>query len=140
MVTEVLQAEIDRLTSEGIDIIILSTHLQSLDNEIELARELTGVDAIVAGGSNALLADETTLLLPGDGDPYNAYPITATLADGSPVVVVTTPGDYTYLGRLVLNLDSDGNVTAVGMAAAWCGWPAMAIRMRWRSTLKSKPR
>ncbi len=114
MVTEVLQAEIDRLTSEGIDIIILSTHLQSLDNEIELARELTGVDAIVAGGSNALLADETTLLLPGDGDPYNAYPITATLADGSPVVVVTTPGDYTYLGRLVLNLDSDGNVTAVG--------------------------
>ena len=65
MVAEVVQAEIDRLTGEGVDIIILSTHLQSLDHEIELAADLTGVDAIVAGGSNALLADESTLLLPG---------------------------------------------------------------------------
>lgn len=112
-VAEIVQAEVDRLTAEGVEIIILSTHLQSLNNELELAATLTGVDAIVAGGSNALLADETTLLLPGDGDPHGPYPITAVLADGSPVAVVTTPGGYTYLGRLVLNIDSDGNVTAV---------------------------
>ena len=114
MVAEVVQAEIDRLTGEGVDIIILSTHLQSLDHEIELAADLTGVDAIVAGGSNLLLADESTLLLPGHGEPHAPYPVTATLADGSPVAVVTTPGDYTYVGRLVLNIDSDGSVTAVG--------------------------
>ena len=114
MVAQVVQAEIDRLTGEGVDIIIVSTHLQSLDHEIELAGDLTDVDAIVAGGSNALLADETTLLVPGDAEPYGAYPITATLADGSPVAVVTTPGDYTYVGRLVLDIDSDGDVTAVG--------------------------
>jgi 5'-nucleotidase len=112
-VAEIVQAEIDRLTGEGVDVIILSTHLQSLQAEINLAAGLTGVDAIVAGGSNALLADDSTVLIPGDGDPFGPYPITATLADGSPVAVVTTPGDYTYLGRLVLNIDSDGKVTGV---------------------------
>ena len=113
MVTQVVQGEIDRLTREGIDIIIVAAHLQSLQSEIDLAAGLTGVDAIVAGGSNALLADETTLLLPGEGDPVGPYPQTVTLADGRPVALVTTPGDYAYLGRLVLDIDARGNVIAV---------------------------
>ena len=112
-VAEVVQAEIDRLTGDGVDIIVLSTHLQALSAETDLAAELTGVDAIVAGGSGALLADESTVLLPGDGDPYGPYPLTATLADGASVPIVTTPGDYTYVGRLVLTVDGDGNVTAI---------------------------
>ena len=110
---EVVQAEIDRLTDDGVDIIVLSTHLQALSSEGELAFSLTGVDAIVAGGSGALLADDDTVLLPGDGDPYGPYPLTATLAYGGSVPMVTTPGDYTYVGRLVLSIDDDGNVTAV---------------------------
>ena len=112
-VAEIVQAEIDRLTGDGVDIIVLSTHLQALSAETALAAELTGVDAIVAGGSGALLADESTVLLPGDGDPYGPYPLTATLADGASVPIVTTPGDYTYVGRLVLTVDGDGNVTAI---------------------------
>jgi len=112
-VAELVQAEIDRLTADGVDIIILSTHLQALSAEIALAAELTGVDAIVAGGSGALLADDSTLLLPGDGDPDGSYPLSATLADGASVAVVTTPGDYTYVGRLVLSIDADGNVTGI---------------------------
>ena len=108
-----VQSEIDRLTGDGVDIIVLSTHLQALSGETDLAAELTGVDAIVAGGSGALLADDTTVLLPGDGDPYGAYPLTATLADGGSVPIVTTPGDYTYVGRLVLTIDADGSVTAI---------------------------
>ena len=114
MVTEVVQGEVDRLTREGVDIIIVAAHLQSLQSEIDLAAGLTGVDAIVAGGSNELLADETTLLLPGEVDPSGTYPLTATLADGSPVALVTTPGDYTYVGRLVLNIDAGGDVLGVG--------------------------
>lgn len=112
-VAEIVQAEIDRLTGDGVDIIVLSTHLQALSAESDLAAELTGVDAIVAGGSGALLADESTVLLPGDGDPYGPYPLTATLADGASVPIVTTPGDYTYIGQLILTVDADGNVTAV---------------------------
>lgn len=110
---EIVQAEIDRLTGEGVDIIVLSTHLQALSGETDLAAGLTGVDAIVAGGSGSLLADEATALLPGDGDPYGPYPLTATQADGTSVPIVTTPGDYTYVGRLILTVDADGNVTAI---------------------------
>ncbi len=112
-VAEIVQAEIDRLTGDGVDIIVLSTHLQALSAESDLAASLTGVDAIVAGGSGALLADESTVLLPGDGDPYGPYPLTATLADGTSVPIVTTPGDYTYVGQLILTVDGDGNVTAI---------------------------
>ena len=112
-VAEIVQAEIDRLTGDGVDIIVLSTHLQALSGETDLAAQLTGVDAIVAGGSGALLADESTVLLPGDGDPYGPYPLTASLSDGSSVPVVTTPGDYTYVGQLILSIDADGNVTAI---------------------------
>ncbi len=112
-VAEIVQAEIDRLTGDGVDIIVLSTHLQALSAESDLAAELTGVDAIVAGGSGALLADDNTVLLPGDGDPYGPYPLTATLADGASVPIVTTPGDYTYVGQLILTVDADGNVTAI---------------------------
>lgn len=116
-VAEIVQAEIDRLTGDGVDIIVLSTHLQALSGETELASQLTGVDAIVAGGSGALLADESTVLLPGDGDPYGPYPLTATLGDGNSVPVVTTPGDYTYVGQLILTVDADGNVTAIDEAS-----------------------
>ena len=116
-VAEIVQAEIDRLTGDGVDIIVLSTHLQALSSETDLAAELTGVDAIVAGGSGALLADENTVLLPGDGDPYGPYPLTATLADGNSVPIVTTPGDYTYVGQLILTVDADGNVTAIDEAS-----------------------
>ena len=49
----------------------------------------------------------------GEGDPVGPYPQTATLADGRPVALVTTPGDYAYLGRLVLDIDARGNVIAV---------------------------
>lgn len=116
-VAEIVQGEIDRLTGDGVDIIVLSTHLQALSGETELASQLTGVDAIVAGGSGALLADESTVLLPGDGDPYGPYPLTATLGDGNSVPVVTTPGDYTYVGQLILTVDADGNVTAIDEAS-----------------------
>lgn len=112
-VAEIVQAEIDRLTDDGVDIIVLSTHLQALSGETDLAAQLTGVDAIVAGGSGALLADDSTVLLPGDGDPHGPYPLTATLSDGSSVAVVTTPGDYTYVGQLILSVDADGNVTGI---------------------------
>ena len=112
-VAEIVQAEIDRLTGDGVDIIVLSTHLQALSGETDLAAQLTGVDAIVAGGSGALLADENTALLPGDGDPYGPYPLAASLSDGTSVPIVTTPGDYTYVGQLILSIDADGNVTAI---------------------------
>lgn len=105
----ILQPEVDRLRSLGINKIILVSHLQQIALEQELASLLDGVDVIIAGGSDTLLADSTDVLRPGDvaaGD----YPFETTDASGNPVLVVSTDGEYSYLGRLVLEFDGDGNV------------------------------
>lgn len=95
---EAVQAEVDALTADGVDIIILSSHLQSIDSDVELIGEITGVDAAIAGGGVERL------------DPF---PATATDADGDPVPVVTTVGNYRDIGRLVLRFDKKGEVIDV---------------------------
>lgn len=105
----ILQPEVDRLRNLGINKIILVSHLQQFALEQELAGLLDGVDVIIAGGSDTLLADTTDVLRPGDvatGD----YPFETTDASGNPVLVVSTDGEYSYLGRLVLDFDADGNI------------------------------
>ena len=95
---EAVQAEVDALTADGVDIIILSSHLQSIASDIELIGEVTGVDAAIAGGGVERL------------DPF---PTTATDAEGNPVPVVTTVGNYRDIGRLVLRFDKQGEVIDV---------------------------
>lgn len=96
----VVQAEVDRLTADGIDKIILSSHLQAITNELALVGEISGVDAVVGGG--------------GGEDLSGNYPLTATDSTGRLVPVVTVPGDYFDVGRLVLEFDRDGNVISFG--------------------------
>lgn len=89
--------------------IILTTHLQQLSLETELAGLLHGVDVIIAGGSDTILADETDHLRAGDtaaGD----YPVQTVDADGNPVLIVSTDGEYSYVGRLVVEFDSEGHI------------------------------
>ncbi|HSI93002.1 MAG TPA: 5'-nucleotidase C-terminal domain-containing protein, partial [Jiangellaceae bacterium] len=59
------------------------------------------------------------LLVPGDSravDPVTevplTYPLSATNADGAEVPIVTTAGDYKYVGRLIVNFDRAGNVVS----------------------------
>ncbi|PZD71856.1 Trifunctional nucleotide phosphoesterase proteinYfkN [Acaryochloris thomasi RCC1774] len=106
---ETLQPEVDRLRDLGINKIVLVSHLQQIALEQELAGLLDGVDVIIAGGSDTLLADATDTLRPGDvadGD----YPFETTDANGNPVLIVSTDGEYSYVGRLVLEFDAEGNV------------------------------
>lgn len=96
--------QVAALQDRGVDKIILVSHLQDIDNERALVAELDGVDAVVGGGGGELLANEDDLLVPGD-TPADGYPIVATDRDGTPVPIVTTPGEYEYVGRLVLHFD-----------------------------------
>jgi 5'-nucleotidase/UDP-sugar diphosphatase len=112
-VVGLVQAQIDRLTASGVDIIIMISHLQSVSEDLALAPQLSGVDVMIAGGGDELLADADTLLVPGDGDPFGPYPLYATGADGARIPVVTTPGEYKYVGRLVVEFDAEGNVLDV---------------------------
>ncbi|MBF5056419.1 5'-Nucleotidase domain-containing protein [Alcanivorax sp. 521-1] len=102
-----LQPAVDALADDGIDKIILLAHMQTISIEKELATLLEGVDIIVAGGSNTLLADDNDRLLDGDS-AADGYPLSFTSAADEPVLVVNTDGDYKYVGRLVVEFDDNG--------------------------------
>jgi 2',3'-cyclic-nucleotide 2'-phosphodiesterase/3'-nucleotidase/5'-nucleotidase len=104
-----LQGEIDALTAAGVTKIILVSHLQDWRNEQQLASLLEGVDIILSGGSDAIFANPSDVLKPGDV-AVNPYPLVLTGADGLPVLQVNTDGQYNYLGRLVVTFDADGVV------------------------------
>jgi 5'-nucleotidase len=108
-VAAAVQNEIDALITNGVNIIILSTHLQGLASELALVPQLTGVDAVIAGGGSELLAAPTDLLVPGDVAVF-PYPVTANDFNGNTIPVITTVGDYKYVGRLVLGFDAQGNL------------------------------
>ena len=105
----VLQTSVDGLTARGVNKVILLAHMQRIDIEQTLAEELRGVDIIVAGGSNTLLADQNDRLRPGDV-AAGEYPLRYESASGEPVLLVNTDADYRYLGRLVVDFDADGRI------------------------------
>lgn len=104
----VIQVEVDALTNEGVTKIILAGHMQRINVERNLAPRLRDVDIIIAGGSNSILIDENDQLREGDVATGNNYPEIYTSAKGEPVLLVNTNGDYTYLGRLVVEFDKNG--------------------------------
>ncbi|KZD09875.1 5'-nucleotidase C-terminal domain-containing protein [Oceanibaculum pacificum] len=107
---EIIQPEIDKLLDAGVNKIVLVSHLQQIALEKALAGLLSGVDVIIAGGSDTLLADaEDVERGLQDGDtPAETYPFLTTNADGDPVAIVSTDGEYSYVGRLVVTFDDDG--------------------------------
>ncbi|GGC53361.1 choice-of-anchor I family protein [Chelatococcus reniformis] len=110
----VLQPTIDALLAQGINKIVLVSHLQQLSLEKALAPLLHGVDVIVAGGSHTLLADSEDVargLHPGD-TAVDTYPLVTTNADGKTTVIVNTDSEYSYVGRLVVDFDQNGDVIA----------------------------
>jgi 5'-nucleotidase len=110
----IVQGQIDMLEAQGVNKIILSSHLQSIQNEIDLVAQLDGLDVVIAGGGDELLANPGDLLIPGDeGVVYGAYPRMATDMDGTQVPVVTTSGEYRYVGKLVVGFDRNGQVLEV---------------------------
>lgn len=106
-----VQREIDRLLARGIDRIVLVSHLQSTDEDRELVSGLRGVDVVIAGGGDELLANADDRLLPGD-EAVGRYPLMVADADGDSVPVVTTVGGYRYVGRLRVGF-ADGEVVAI---------------------------
>lgn len=102
-----IQKEVDALTQDGINKIILAAHMQRITVERNLAPRLRNVDIIIGGGSNTILADDNDALRAGD-IAAGPYPQRYTSASGEPVLLVNTNGDYTYLGRLVVEFDKDG--------------------------------
>ncbi|MFN4244152.1 MAG: bifunctional metallophosphatase/5'-nucleotidase [Tepidisphaerales bacterium] len=114
-----VQAEVDALTASGVKHIVLLSHLQNISEELALIPQLRGVDVVVAGGGEELLANAGVPLVPGDTRPSliagsipNQYPLMRTDAEGRPVALVSTAGQFKYVGRLSLTFDASGVLTA----------------------------
>ena len=107
-----VQAQIDALLADGVDIVILTSHLQSIGEDLALIPTLSGVDIAIAGGGDDLLANPGTPLLPGD-EAVGPYPAIATDADGRTVPVVSVSGNYGYLGRLQVEFDAAGDLLSI---------------------------
>ncbi|EHM01669.1 5'-nucleotidase protein [Acetobacteraceae bacterium AT-5844] len=103
----IIQPLIDQMTAQGINKIVLLSHLQQYQLEVELAAKLSGVDVIIAGGSHAIFADGNDTLRPGDA-ASETYPVIVNGADGKPTAIVSTSGEYSYVGRLVVTFDENG--------------------------------
>lgn len=107
----VIQPIIDALQDNGVNKIILTSHLQQFALEKELAGLLNGIDIIIAGGSDTLLADSQDRLREDD-EAAETYPFITKDAGGNDVAIVSTDGQYAYLGRLVVEFDAGGNLIA----------------------------
>lgn len=104
-----VNSEIAALEAEGINKIILISHLQGIEEDSALVASLTGIDVVIAGGGDEILANEDDLLIPGES-ARNSYPWIVRDASGNEVPMVTTAGNYSYLGRLNLVFDQAGEL------------------------------
>lgn len=121
-----IQAEVDSLTSQGVDKIVLVSHLQDINEEKALAGRLQGVDIIVAAGSDTRLANPDDRLLPLTGETaVPSYPLIYNSQTGqqvnsltdlpagvAPVLIVSTDGEYKYLGNLQVEFEN-GRVLSI---------------------------
>jgi 5'-nucleotidase len=111
-----VQTEVDKLTAQGVDKVVLVSHLQDINEERSLAGRLRNVDVIVAAGSDTRLANPEDPLLPLSGETrVPSYPLIYNSQTGAlvtslaqipagvdPLLIVSADGEYKYLGNLQL--------------------------------------
>lgn len=111
-VARLVNRQAKMLTKDGVDKIVLISHLQSVEEDRELAGSLRRVDVMIAGGGDELLANDGDLLLPEDV-PVGPYPIIERDRQNREVPIVTTSGGYRYVGRLMVGFNRRGRVVAI---------------------------
>lgn len=104
-VAETAQFLIEQMEKEGINKIILLTHI-GYEDDVELASLLTGADVIVGGHSHSLLGDLSSVGLDSEGE----YPTVVSGADGEDVLVVQAGSRAALLGKLTVDFDETGHV------------------------------
>ncbi|MBL4902207.1 MAG: NAD nucleotidase [Desulfocapsa sp.] len=92
---------------EGVDKIILLSHY-GLSNDIDLARQVDGIDVIIGGDSHSLLGDLSDLGLSSS----HPYPINETSLSGEPVCIAQAWDYAKMVGSLDVNFDDNGVVSS----------------------------
>ena len=100
---EITQAQVDSLSAQGVNKIILLSHL-GYAPDLEVAQAVSGVDIVVGGHTNTFLSNTYAGAL-------GEYPTVLESASGEPVLVVQANTKTIYLGRLDVEFDADGLLT-----------------------------
>lgn len=96
--TELIQEEIEKFKEQGINKIILLSHLGH-SNDIKVAEATDGIDVIVSGHTHELLKG----IKEGENLFYSKT--------GEPVIMTEAGRDGAYFGQLNLSFDKDGVIT-----------------------------
>ena len=116
-----VQAETEQLTAQGVNKIVLVSHLQDVNEEVALVGNLAGVDVVIAGGGDDLLRNEGDSCMPDD-EPAGPYPMLVEDSTGTDVPVITAPGGYRCIGSLTVVFDGDGNIVSHGGRSTGVGF------------------
>jgi 5'-nucleotidase len=98
-----LRGEVAALEAEGVDKIILLSHLGTFGDEA-VAAAVAGIDLIVGGHSHTLFSNTA------EDAPFK-YPLMAAGPDGNSVPIVQAGAYSKYLGHITLAFDDEGRVT-----------------------------
>ncbi|MCU0869340.1 MAG: 5'-nucleotidase C-terminal domain-containing protein [Burkholderiales bacterium] len=102
----ILQAQVDALEAQGVNAIVLMSHLQNANNEIgTIVPQLSGVDIVLSGGGHELM-NSGAPRVSGDVPGPLTYPtVVGTAVAGESALVVTSNFGNRYVGELNFSLD-----------------------------------
>lgn len=112
-----VRVAVDRLSADGVDKIILISHMHSIGEQAALVGGLSGVDVIVAAGLDDLHGGPSDSCASRGAVPLPPYAVWADDIDGSRVPLVSAPGGYRCVGLLEVTFDPDGEVIAAAGAS-----------------------
>jgi len=117
-----IQAAVDSLTALGVNKIVMVDQLDTIDRNKLLAPLVSGIDVMIAGGGHERMGDATDTAVGFNGHTADfiedAYPIVTAGLDGKTTLIVTTDTEYTYLGRLVVDFDANGEIIVENLDTA----------------------
>lgn len=103
-----LKEEVANLQNEGIKIIIALGHSGYL-KDLQIAKEVEGVDLVIGGHSNTFLWNGTS---PDAEEIQGPYPTYVKQASGRTALVVQAYAYTKYLGKLHMVFDSNGEIVS----------------------------
>lgn len=113
-----IQPFVDELVNQGINKIVLMTHLQQFEIEQALAPKLRNVDILMGGGSHRVMANtddprrQDEIQTPPE--LLEPYPQVFQDADGNDIYLINTGANYRYLGQLIVEFDPEGKIITIG--------------------------
>ncbi|MEC7119886.1 MAG: 5'-nucleotidase C-terminal domain-containing protein [Pseudomonadota bacterium] len=103
------QKYIDELKQQGIQHIIALTH-QGYQRDIDMAKQLTGIDVIIGGDSHSLLGDFSRFGLESEG----AYPTLVKNKEGNTVCIGQAWEYSKAIGLMDVQFNTEGNIASCG--------------------------